>query len=77
MNHTEVRKHLAEGLNMERNSPTCIAVRSHLDECSECQEYFASLERTIDCYKSYKVDVPSKAHDLLEKTLKDLQNGRK
>lgn len=77
MNHAEVRKHLAEGLNMERNSPTCLAVRSHLDECTECQEYFASLERTIDCYKSYKVDVPSKAHDLLKKTLEDLQNGRK
>ncbi len=77
MNHKTVRKHIAEGLNRERNSPICVAVRAHLDECMECQVYVASLERTIDCYKSYKVEVPPKAHDMLEKTLRDLQSNRK
>ncbi|MEP7234457.1 MAG: hypothetical protein ABI778_04095 [Ignavibacteriota bacterium] len=72
MNHVEVRRHLAEGMNIERNSPVCRAMRAHLEDCRDCREYLVSLDQTIGCYKSYAIHVPERARLLLEETLKNL-----
>ncbi len=68
----DVRRFVGEGLNIERNSPSCIAVRDHLASCPDCTAFVASLERTIDCYRSYDIPKPDGLDSLLDRTLDTL-----
>lgn len=63
-------------MNIERNSPTCDAIRSHLGTCAECLTYLYSLEAVIDCYRSYKVPIPSIASQNLEDIISMLEKEK-
>jgi predicted anti-sigma-YlaC factor YlaD len=64
-----VMQHICESLGEELNSEKCIAIKKHFDECSGCQDYFKTVEFTIDCYRKYNVEIPEDAHDRLMKFL--------
>jgi hypothetical protein len=65
----DVMKHICESLSEELNSEKCIEIRKHLEKCPECQNYFKSVEITIDCYRKYNVKLPEDAHNRLMKFL--------
>ncbi|MBS1904431.1 MAG: zf-HC2 domain-containing protein [Bacteroidetes bacterium] len=65
----DVRRLVGEGLNIERNSPTCLSVREHLSTCDDCREFVASLEKTIDCYRTYEIPKPENLDSLLKDTI--------
>lgn len=60
-----VMSHICESLGEDLDSPKCIAIKEHLDECTDCRNYFNSVEKTIDFYKKYNVDLPDDAHNRL------------
>jgi predicted anti-sigma-YlaC factor YlaD len=69
VNCKDVMQHICESLGEELNSEKCIAIKKHLDECSGCQDYFKTVEFTIDCYRKYNVEIPEDVHDRLMKFL--------
>jgi hypothetical protein len=72
MKHQDVQRHLAEGIQIERNSPLCLAIRDHLRTCTECSDYLHSLEKITDCFKQYAVSTPSEASSRLRAALAHL-----
>jgi len=69
INCKDVMQHICESLGEELNSEKCIEIKNHLEECTDCQNYFKSVEITIDCYRKYNVELPAEAHDRLMKFL--------
>ena len=65
----DVMRHICESLSEELNSEKCVEIRNHLEKCQECQNYFKSVEITIDCYRKYNVKLPDDAHGRLMKFL--------
>lgn len=65
----EVMHHICESLGEDLNSEKCIAIKDHLDECSDCKSYYETVEITIDCYRKYNVKMPKDAHERLMKFL--------
>jgi predicted anti-sigma-YlaC factor YlaD len=61
----DVMNHICENLHEGLNSERCREIKKHLDNCSSCQEYFKSVELTIECYQKYNIDLPKEAHDRL------------
>jgi len=61
----EVMSHICDSLGEELNSPKCQAIRSHMESCNNCQNYFNSVETTIDFYKNYNVQVSDDTHNRL------------
>jgi len=61
----EVMSHICENLGEELDSPKCIAIKKHLDECENCRNYFKSVETTIEFYKYYNVKLPDEGHERL------------
>ncbi|MCS7053118.1 MAG: hypothetical protein NZM09_05230 [Ignavibacterium sp.] len=61
----DVMQHICESLGEDLNSDKCIAIKNHLDNCSDCKNYFESIKITIQLYKNYKVDLPDEAHNKL------------
>ena len=61
----DVMHHVCESLGEDLNSPKCAAIKAHLDECQGCQNYFKSVEATIDFYRKYNVEPTKDAHDRL------------
>ena len=61
----DVMKHICESLGDELNSEKCRELKAHLEKCEGCQDYFKSVELTIDCYKKYNVELPEDAHNRL------------
>ncbi len=61
----EVMRHICDSLGEDLNSDKCRAIKAHLDECEGCQNYFKTVELTIDFYKKYNEDLPKGAHDRL------------
>lgn len=61
----EVMSHICDNLGEELNSPRCIAIKNHLENCDACKSYFKSVETTIDFYKKYNVSLPEQAHNRL------------
>lgn len=61
----EVIHHICESLGEDLNSDKCIAIKSHLDECANCKNYFQTVEVTIDWYKKYNIELPDEAHNKL------------
>ncbi len=65
VNCKEVTDHICESLGEELNSPRCIAIKEHLNSCTDCQNYFTSIEKTIEFYKKYNLDLPEESHKKL------------
>jgi hypothetical protein len=65
----EVMKHVCESLGENLEDEKCIEIKQHLDSCTNCREYFKSVEITIECYRKYSVEVPKDAHNRLMKML--------
>jgi predicted anti-sigma-YlaC factor YlaD len=61
----EVMSHICESLGEDLNSEKCVEIKTHLDGCPECQNYFKTVEFTIDCYRNYNIELPQDAHDRL------------
>lgn len=61
----EVMHHVCESLGEDLNSSHCAAIKSHLDECEGCQNYFKSVESTIDFYKKYNIELTNDGHNRL------------
>jgi predicted anti-sigma-YlaC factor YlaD len=61
----DVMHHVCENLGEGLNSERCKEIKEHLDKCPECQQYFKSVELTIECYKKYNIDLSKEAHERL------------
>ncbi len=75
VNCKDVMQHICESLGEDLNSERCIAIKKHLVECTDCQNYFESVELTIDCYRKYNIEIPEDVHDRLMKFL-DLDDDK-
>jgi predicted anti-sigma-YlaC factor YlaD len=69
VNCKDVMQHICESLGEELNSEKCIEIKKHLEECTDCKNYFESVEITIDCYRKYNVKMPEDVHERLMKFL--------
>lgn len=69
INCKEVMGHICESLGEDFDSPRCIEMKAHLQECQGCSNYFKTVEMTIDFYKKYNVEMPQEAHQRLLKYL--------
>ena len=65
VNCKEVMRHICDHLGEELDSPKCVAIKTHLGECENCQKYFKSIDTTITFYKKYDVRLDNEAHDRL------------
>jgi len=65
----EVMQYICESLGEDLNSEKCTHIKKHLQECTECSNYFKTVEITIDCYRKYNVEIPKEAHSRLLKFL--------
>lgn len=61
----EVANHICESLGEELNSPKCREIKKHLENCEYCRDYFSSVEKTIDFYRKYDIEIPKEAHNRL------------
>ena len=61
----DVMSHICESLGEDLDSPKCVEIKSHLNGCPDCTKYFKSVEKTIDFYKKYNVELPEDAHNKL------------
>ena len=44
-------KFICENLDENLNSPTCLKIKQHLDDCPNCRKYLNSLMITVQLYK--------------------------
>ena len=65
VNCKDVMEHICVSLGEEIDSPKCVEIKEHLNNCDACQKYFKSVELTIDFYRKYNVDLPGNAHNKL------------
>jgi predicted anti-sigma-YlaC factor YlaD len=65
----DVANHICESLGEDLNSPKCLAIKEHLEECPSCKEYFNSVKKTINLYQDYNVELPDDVHKRLMKCL--------
>ena len=65
INCKDVMNHICENLGEELNSPRCTEIKTHLDNCNGCREYFKSVDTTIQFYKNYNVKISPDAHNRL------------
>lgn len=61
----DVMYHICDNLGEELDSPRCIEIKTHLENCENCQHYFQNIESTIQFYRKYNVDLPEEAHNRL------------
>lgn len=61
----EVMHHICDRLGEDLQSERCRAIKQHLESCHCCQTYFASVETTIEFYRTYTADLPDNAHERL------------
>lgn len=61
----DVMKHICESLGEDLDSDKCVAIKNHLDHCDSCNNYFKTVELTIDFYKKYNEKIPTDAHSRL------------
>lgn len=73
VNCKDVMHHICESLGEDLNSDRCVAIKEHLDNCTDCKSYFKTVEITIDYYRKYNVELPEDAHKRLMKFL-DLED---
>ena len=68
-NCKEVMHHICDSLGEELDSPKCVAIREHLNSCTNCTSYFNNVDKTINFYKMYNVELPKDSHNKLMDTL--------
>ncbi|MBU0561468.1 MAG: hypothetical protein ABIG69_18170 [Bacteroidota bacterium] len=61
----QVMHHICDNLGEDIDSPKCIAIKEHLNNCGNCQTYFKSVDYTIMFYKKYDVKISEEAHKRL------------
>ena len=61
----EVMHHICDNLGEDLDSPKCIAIKEHLENCSNCKSYFDSVDSTIKFYKNYNVELNDDSHNKL------------
>lgn len=61
----EVMAHICDNLGEQLDSPNCLMIKKHLDECENCNHYFKSVETTIEFYKKYNVNLSDEGHERL------------
>lgn len=61
----EVVSHICETMGESQDSPRCIAIKEHLENCDCCSNYFTSVENTIKFYKDYNVKLSEDGHQRL------------
>ena len=69
INCKDVMNHICDNLGEELDSPKCVAIKKHLESCTNCQKYYDSIETTIDLYKNYNEKVSDEVHNRLMKHL--------
>ena len=65
INCKEVMSHICDSLGEDLNSPKCLNIKAHLDNCPSCQKYFDSVDSTITFYKKYNVELDNEGHQRL------------
>jgi hypothetical protein len=61
----EVMNHICDSLGEDLDSERCRDIKLHLEQCTDCSNYYKSVQMTIDYYKKYNVKLPPDAHDRL------------
>ena len=61
----DVMAHICDNLGEELDSPKCIAIKEHLENCPNCSSYMKSIDATIQFYKNYNADISDDAHHKL------------
>lgn len=61
----KVMNHICDSLGEDLNSPKCVDIKSHLENCPSCQKYFDSVDSTITFYKKYNVELDNEGHQRL------------
>jgi hypothetical protein len=61
----EVMSHICDNLGEDMDSPRCRAIKEHLENCDGCQNYFSSVNGTIDLYKEYNAELSKDSHTKL------------
>lgn len=61
----EVMNHICDSLGEDLNSERCRDIKSHLEKCNDCSNYYKTVQMTIDYYKKYNVKLPNEAHNRL------------
>lgn len=76
VNCKHVMSHICDSLGEDLNSPTCIDIKDHLENCPNCQNYFDSVDSTVKFYKKYNVELDEDGHDRLLSVLglKDVED---
>jgi len=69
LNCKDVMAHICDNLGEELNSPKCVEIKNHIENCDNCKNYFNSVETTIQFYKKYNVSVSEDAHNRLVEAL--------
>ncbi|PKL83712.1 MAG: hypothetical protein CVV24_03750 [Ignavibacteriae bacterium HGW-Ignavibacteriae-3] len=65
----DVMAHICDNLGEELESPNCLLIKKHIEECDNCNHYFKSVETTIEFYKKYNVTISEDAHNRLMECL--------
>lgn len=65
INCKDVMSHICDNLGEELDSPKCVAIKRHLENCGNCQKYYDSIETTIGLYKNYNENVSDEVHKRL------------
>jgi len=69
VNCKDVMTHICDNLGEELNSPKCVEIKNHIENCESCKHYFNSVETTIQFYKKYNVNVSEDTHNRLVEVL--------
>lgn len=65
----DVMNHICDNLGEDLDSPKCVAIKEHLENCGKCQKYYKSINITIESYKTYEVKITEDIHNNLMKYL--------
>lgn len=49
----DVFTYICDKLDQNLDSPKCLTIKKHLEDCPKCTAYLGSLKRTILLYKAY------------------------
>jgi predicted anti-sigma-YlaC factor YlaD len=61
----EVMSHICDSLGEDLDSDRCKDIKTHLEQCPDCNNYFKSVQMTIEYYKKYNVELSPDAHNRL------------
>lgn len=61
----DVMSHICDNLGEDLNSPKCVEIKAHLDDCDCCRKYRSSIDSTIKFYKEYNVETSEDIHKRL------------